>query len=195
MRWASRGDLEPRHRARDSPLGGSGSVSVETHQPNARCRGRRCLRSGRLQAPRAAVRRARSGGEQSAVLMPRVQTSRRLLVVVVAAVSDQRSVAAAWPADAASNGRHAVEQLEQLGDVVAVAAVEHRASGTPLLSTSRWCLLPRRPQPCTSSASPKSAIDGALAGKALHTGRFGRFAKVSIRAPRCARSAPWSCRP
>jgi hypothetical protein len=47
-----------------------------------------------------------------------------VLVVVVAAVSDQRSGAAAWPADAASDGRGAVEQLEQLGDVVAVAAGE-----------------------------------------------------------------------
>jgi hypothetical protein len=46
-----------------------------------------------------------------------------VLVVVVAAVSDQRSGAAAWPADAASDGRGAVEQLEQC-DVVAVAAGE-----------------------------------------------------------------------
>jgi hypothetical protein len=47
-----------------------------------------------------------------------------VLVVVVAAVSDQRLGPAPRPADPAPHGRHAVEQLEQLGDVVAVAAGE-----------------------------------------------------------------------
>jgi hypothetical protein len=47
-----------------------------------------------------------------------------VLVVVVAAVGDQRSRSAARPADPAAHGRHAVEQLEQLGDVVAVASGE-----------------------------------------------------------------------
>ena len=47
-----------------------------------------------------------------------------VLVVVVAAVGDQRPRSASWPADAAADGRHPVEQLEQLGDVVAVAAGE-----------------------------------------------------------------------
>ena len=47
-----------------------------------------------------------------------------VLVVVVAAVGDQRLGASSWPADAAADGRHSVEQLEQLGDVVAVAAGE-----------------------------------------------------------------------
>ena len=47
-----------------------------------------------------------------------------VLVVVVAAVCDQRPGSASWPADAAADGRHSVEQLEQLGDVVAVAARE-----------------------------------------------------------------------
>ena len=42
--------------------------------------------------------------------------------MVVAAVGDQRPRPAAWAADAAAHGRHAVEQLEQLGDVIAVAA-------------------------------------------------------------------------
>ena len=47
-----------------------------------------------------------------------------VLVVVVAAVGDQRCRPASWPANAAADGRYSVEQLEQLGDVVAVAAGE-----------------------------------------------------------------------
>jgi hypothetical protein len=47
-----------------------------------------------------------------------------VLVVVVATVGDQRPRSASWPADAAADGRHPVEQLEQLRDVVAVAAGE-----------------------------------------------------------------------
>jgi hypothetical protein len=47
-----------------------------------------------------------------------------VLVVVVAAVGDQHSRSASWPADAAAYGRHSVEQFQQLGDVVAVAAGE-----------------------------------------------------------------------
>ena len=45
-----------------------------------------------------------------------------VLVVVVAAVGDQRPRPALRPADAAADRWYAVEQLEQLGDVVAVAA-------------------------------------------------------------------------
>ncbi len=47
-----------------------------------------------------------------------------VLVVVVPAIGDQHPRSASGPADAATDGRHAVEQLEQLGDVVAVAAGE-----------------------------------------------------------------------
>jgi hypothetical protein len=47
-----------------------------------------------------------------------------VLVVVVAAVGDQRPRSAPWPSDAPADRRHSVEQLEQLGDVVAVAACE-----------------------------------------------------------------------
>jgi hypothetical protein len=47
-----------------------------------------------------------------------------VLVVVVAAVGDQRPRPASWPADATADGRHSVEQFEQLGDVVAVTAGE-----------------------------------------------------------------------
>jgi hypothetical protein len=45
-----------------------------------------------------------------------------VLVVVIATVGEQRLWSASRPADASSDGRHAVEQLDQLGDVVAVAA-------------------------------------------------------------------------
>jgi hypothetical protein len=47
-----------------------------------------------------------------------------VLVVVVAAVGDQPLGTTSWAADAAADGRHPVEQLEQLRDVVAVAAGE-----------------------------------------------------------------------
>jgi hypothetical protein len=47
-----------------------------------------------------------------------------VLVVVVAAIGDQRSRSAPRSADAATDRRHSVEQLEQLGDIVAVAARE-----------------------------------------------------------------------
>ena len=47
-----------------------------------------------------------------------------VLVVVVAAVGDQHPWSASWPADAAAHWRHPVEQLDQLRDVVAVAAGE-----------------------------------------------------------------------
>jgi hypothetical protein len=45
-----------------------------------------------------------------------------VLVVVVAAVGDQRPRPLSGTSDPAANGRHPVEQLEQLRDVVAVAA-------------------------------------------------------------------------
>ena len=48
------------------------------------------------------------------------QTS--VLVVVVAAVGEQPLRTPAWPAGTPANGRHPVEQLEQLGDVVSVRA-------------------------------------------------------------------------
>jgi hypothetical protein len=47
-----------------------------------------------------------------------------VLVVVVAAVGDQRCWSASGAADAATDGRYAIEQVDQLGDVVAVAARE-----------------------------------------------------------------------
>ena len=47
-----------------------------------------------------------------------------VLVVVVAAVGDHAVGPSPRPTDATANGWHAVEQLEQLGDVVAVAAGE-----------------------------------------------------------------------
>ena len=47
-----------------------------------------------------------------------------VLVVVVAAVSEQRPRPASRPPDSSTHGRDAVEQLDQLGDVIAVTAGE-----------------------------------------------------------------------
>jgi hypothetical protein len=47
-----------------------------------------------------------------------------VLVVVVAAICDQRPGPAAWAADTAAYRRHTVEQFEELGHIVAVAARE-----------------------------------------------------------------------
>jgi hypothetical protein len=44
--------------------------------------------------------------------------------VVVSAVGDQRSRSASWTTDPSTYGRYPVEQLDKLGDVVAVAAGE-----------------------------------------------------------------------
>jgi hypothetical protein len=51
--------------------------------------------------------------------------------VVVAAVSDQRLRPSPRPADAAAHRWHPVEQLEQLRDVVAVAAGERPGERDP----------------------------------------------------------------
>ena len=73
-----------------------------------------------------------------------------VLVVVVAAVGDQRPRSASWPADAAADGRHPVEQFEQLGDVVAVAAGE-RPGKRDAAAVYEQVVLAARP----------AAIDGA----------------------------------
>jgi hypothetical protein len=57
-------------------------------------------------------------------LDPALPDKPSVLVVVVAAVGDQRARSAPRPTDAAPDGWHPLEQLEQLGDVVAVAAGE-----------------------------------------------------------------------
>ncbi len=54
-----------------------------------------------------------------------------VLVVVVAAVCEQRLGSSPGPADAATDGRHPVEQLKELGDVVAVAAGERPGQRDP----------------------------------------------------------------
>jgi len=54
-----------------------------------------------------------------------------VLVMVVAAIGDQRSRSASWPSGAAADGRHSVEQFDQLGDVVAVAAGERPGERDP----------------------------------------------------------------
>jgi hypothetical protein len=70
--------------------------------------------------------------------------------VVVAAVADQRARSASGPADAAAHGRHAVEQLEQLGDVVAIAAGDSPRERDTATVYEQVVL-----------AAPPAAIDGA----------------------------------
>ena len=72
-----------------------------------------------------------------------------VLVVVVAAVGDQRPRPAARATDTAADGRHPIEQLEQLGDVVAVAAGE-RPSERDAATVYEQVVL----------AAPSAAIDG-----------------------------------
>ena len=55
---------------------------------------------------------------------PSLPDEAAVLVVVVAAVSDQGPRPAAWPSGPASDGWHPLEQFDKLGDVVAVAAGE-----------------------------------------------------------------------
>ncbi len=54
-----------------------------------------------------------------------------VLIVVVAAVGNQRRRATAWPADFSAHWRHSVEELKQLRDVVAVAARERPGKRDP----------------------------------------------------------------
>ena len=54
-----------------------------------------------------------------------------VLVVVVAAVGDDAVGPPSGPADAAAYGRHPVEQRQELGDVVAVAAGERPGQRDP----------------------------------------------------------------
>ena len=54
-----------------------------------------------------------------------------VLVVVVAAVGDDAVGPPSWPSDTSAYRRHSVEQREQLGDVVAVAARERPSQRQP----------------------------------------------------------------
>jgi hypothetical protein len=66
--------------------------------------------------------------------------------VVVAAVGDQRPWSASWTTDATADGRHSVEQFEQLGDVVAVAAGE-RPGERDTAAVYEQVVLAARPAP------------------------------------------------
>jgi hypothetical protein len=70
--------------------------------------------------------------------------------VVVAAVGDQRFGAAPRPADPAAHARHAVEQFQQLGDVVAVAAGKRPGQWDPAAVYEQVVL-----------AACSAAVDGA----------------------------------
>jgi hypothetical protein len=54
-----------------------------------------------------------------------------VLVVVVAAVGEQRLWSSSWPADAAADGWHPVQEFEQLSDVVSVAAGQRPGERDP----------------------------------------------------------------
>jgi hypothetical protein len=58
-------------------------------------------------------------------------------VVVVAAVADELGGPSARPADEAAHGRDPVEERDQLGDVVAVAACEREGEWDPALVDDR----------------------------------------------------------
>ena len=73
-----------------------------------------------------------------------------VLVVVVAAVGDQCPRSSSWAADPAADGRHPVEQVEQLRDVVAVAAGERPGERDPAAVYEQVVL-----------AACSAAIDGA----------------------------------
>jgi hypothetical protein len=73
-----------------------------------------------------------------------------VLVVVVAAVGDQQLGSAARAPDTALHRRHAVEQLQQLGDVIAVAARERPGERDPAAVYEQVVLAPA-----------SAAIDGA----------------------------------
>ena len=73
-----------------------------------------------------------------------------VLVVVIAAVGEQRPGPSSWSTDATADGRDAVEQLDQLGDVVAVAARERPGKRDTATVYEEMML-----------AAPPAAIDGA----------------------------------
>jgi hypothetical protein len=73
-----------------------------------------------------------------------------VLVVVVAAVGEQRLGSSPGPADAAADGRHLVEEVKQLGDVVAVGAGERPGQRDPSTVYEKVVL-----------AACPAAIDGA----------------------------------
>ena len=81
---------------------------------------------------------------------PAVAQLPAVLVLVVAAVSDQYLRPASWPPDTTADWRHSVEQLDQLRDVVAVAARERPGERDPAAVYEQMVLAPA-----------PAAIDGA----------------------------------
>jgi hypothetical protein len=73
-----------------------------------------------------------------------------VLVVVVAAVGDQSARPTARSSGPPSDGRHSLEQLDKLGDVVAVAASERPGERDPAAVYEEVMLAPA-----------PAAIDGA----------------------------------
>lgn len=94
-----------------------------------------------LSAESGAVLGASAGDER---LHAEVPDQAAVLVVVVAAVAEHGVGPAPEPAALAANGRQCLKQWNELGDVIAVPAGQGAASGIPLASVIRWCLLPGR---------------------------------------------------
>jgi hypothetical protein len=81
---------------------------------------------------------------------PSLPDEAAVFVVVVAAVGEQRLGSSSGPADPAADRRDAVEEVEQLGDVVAVAAGERPGERDPAAVYEEVVL-----------ATRAAAIDGA----------------------------------
>jgi hypothetical protein len=94
----------------------AGAQPLEGMQP-----GKAALDHPALFAEAGAVRRTAAGDPRSDPASPQLTA---VDVVVVAAVGEQLTRSAAGPAASPADRRHAVDQREQLGDVVAVAAGE-----------------------------------------------------------------------
>ena len=88
--------------------------------------------------PWATPRRAISG------VMPRFRSRRRVLVEVVAPVGVQAPWFAARASPQSPNRWDGVQQRQELGDVVPVAAGERDGKRGSVRSTIRWCLEPGR---------------------------------------------------
>jgi hypothetical protein len=65
-----------------------------------------------------------------------------VLVVVVAAIGEQALGSSAWAADATAHRWHPVEQLEQLGDVVAVPRCQRPGKRDPAALYEKMVLAP-----------------------------------------------------
>jgi hypothetical protein len=107
------------------------------------------LRSQRMRRRRSRATRQTSSRPPSGRYPGQCSPSSDLIAVeavVIASVREQRVGFATRPSDAVMDRRDRVEQRQELGDVVAVAAGQQDASGVPCPSVMRWCFEPARPR-------------------------------------------------